>query len=158
MVVGMSSALIHDAFGRQGGGNLTQNIAPSAVSQSAAAPGGGFNNTTNVTVVVPPQTGGIGGVPGFGSLGGGSGFGGLGGGVYPHAPAVPPAGTYLNSTPGWPGGVSPGSALIRNPNAAMPVSGYTDPNTGRYYNTQGQTLYDPAWNNGPVNFTRRNGP
>lgn len=156
MVAGMSSALIHDAFGRQGG-NLTQHIAPSAVSQSAPAQGGGFNNTTNVTVVVPPQTGGIGGVPGFGSLGG-NGLGGMGGGVYPHAPSVPPAGTYLSSVPGWPGGVSPGSAMIRNPGAAMPVSGYTDPNTGRYYNTQGQTVYDPAWNSGPVNFTRRSGP
>jgi len=137
MVVGMSSALVHDAIGRQAG-NLTQNIAPSATSQ-ASAPGGGFNNTTNVTVVIPPQTGGIGGVPGFGALGGGSGLGGLGGGLYPHAPAVPPAGTYLSTVPGFPGGVGPGSALIRNSGAPTPV-------------------VDPAWNNGPVNFTRRSGP
>jgi hypothetical protein len=132
MAVGMSSALVHDAIGRQGG-NLTQNIAPSAVSQ-AQAQGGGFNNTTNVTVVIPPQTGGIGGVPGFGALGGGAGgLGGLGN-VYPHSPSVPPPGTYLSNVPGWPGGVG----TVRNPGA--------------------QTIYDPAWNSGPVNFNRRSGP
>jgi len=134
MVVGMSSALVHDVIGRQGG-NLTQTIAPSAVSQ-APGQGNGFNNTTNVTVVIPPQTGGIGGVPGFGALGGGAGgLGGLGG-AYPHAPSVPPAGTYLSSVPGWPGGVT----------------------TGRPYNPSGQAIYDPAWNSGPVNFIRRTGP
>ncbi|MBI3854799.1 MAG: hypothetical protein HY293_03815 [Planctomycetes bacterium] len=155
MIAGMSTALVQDAFARQGGG-MTQNISPSATGGSSSPGSGAFNNTTNVTVVVPPQTGGIGGVPGFGSLGSG-GLGGMSP-VHPYAPSVPPAGTYLSSYPGFPGGVSPASALIRNAGAPMQVSGYTDPNTGRYYNTSGQAVYDPAWNSGPVNFTRRSGP
>jgi hypothetical protein len=155
MVAGMSNSLVHDALVRQGAGALTQNISPVAAGGSSS-PGGGFNNTTNVTIVVPPQTGGIGGVPGFGALGGG--LGNLGGGMNPHVPTSPPAGMYLSSTPGFPGGVSPTSALIRNTGAPMQVSGYTDPSTGRYYNTSGQNVYDPAWNSGPVNFSRRSGP
>jgi hypothetical protein len=158
MAAGMSNSLLHDALLRQGGGGLMQNIAPVAAGGSSS-PGGAFNNTTNVTVVLPPQTGGIGGAPGFGALGGGGGLGGLAGGAMnPHAPSVPPAGTYLSSYPGYPGGVSPSSALIRNTGAPMQVNGYTDPSTGRTYNTSGQAVYDPAWNAPAVTFTRRSGP
>jgi serine/threonine protein kinase len=144
---------------------------PSALTQTfnqaagqapvAGQPGGPMSNTTNVTVVVPPQTGaGIGGVPGFGAAG-------------PYAPAMPPAGTYLSSYPGWPGGVGPRSAFQSNPNAPIPVSGYHDPRTGQYYNTQGQnvTSHGGSGHAGGVGiggitprgqpvitFNRRNGP